>query len=81
MQIPGAAAMRLADIAVVAVAADPDGAAASAPVPTIAAASAVNASILNLFIVSLLLREPPHEALDRKDSATAHVFPRRLQLG
>jgi hypothetical protein len=34
--------------------ADADGAAASAPIPTVAAASAVSTSILSLFIASLL---------------------------
>jgi hypothetical protein len=54
-QIRGRSATLLADLGVVAVAADAVVAAASAPVPIVAAAIAVSTSILKWFIVPLLL--------------------------
>jgi hypothetical protein len=53
-QIGGRTAVALAEVFVVAVAAEPDGAAASAPMATVAAAIAANTNIVSLFIVFLL---------------------------
>jgi hypothetical protein len=53
-QIRGRSRLLLADVVVLAVAAEAVGAMPNAPLPTVAAASAVSASILILFIVSLL---------------------------